>query len=66
MTPPTNTPSNNELDDEVFERALKFANDVGSVALGSRDYDELVKLYKEFAKDIQKLHIEALRKKGDV
>lgn len=43
---------------EVFDIAMKFANDCGTVALGSRDFNELKRLYKDFAIKIAH-HVEA-------
>lgn len=48
------TPSDKELD-QVFERAMKFAEEAGTIALADRDMDKLKELYIEFATDIQAL-----------
>lgn len=54
------------IDTVVFERAVKFAEEAGTIALGSRDQSELVKLYQDFAIDIVTLFNEQLRRQSDV
>lgn len=41
--------------EEIYDRAIKFANDCGEQALGERDFDKIKKLYIGFANDIQSL-----------
>lgn len=38
----------NSNQDELHEIAMKFANDCGSEALGSRDFEKIKKLYIDF------------------
>ena len=47
--------NNSSINKELFDLALKFANDCGEEALGDRDLDKLEQLYKDFAIKVEQL-----------
>lgn len=50
--PDPTSPSTTDIEDKIFEIAMKFANDAGTVALTTRNHTTLKNLYIQFANDI--------------
>ena len=52
----TTKPLDSTFNSELFDLALKFANDCGTEALEGRDFDKMEQFYKDFATKAEQLY----------